>query len=251
MKIFRLFEFREIPNYVDKLRNKYGDDYDYSNIEITYVKDKNNINRTYISNISNKNTGLLYKTVRYDNLPDSLQPIDKGTKQYYIDKLINKYGNEYDYSNIEAVSGKHGGIYIYNISDKQGKLLYKPVRYNFLPDSLQPTFKGSKQYYIDKLINKFGDKYDYSNIEIVRKKDKNNSHRTFIYNIYCPVHKFFSIRSDSINKNEIACRKCASNTKTTEEFIEEAKNIHGDKYYYSLVNYKGVDHKIKIGRAHV
>lgn len=34
--------------------------------------------------------------------------------------------------------------------------------------------------------------------------------------------------------------------KTTEQFIEEAKKIHGDKYDYSLVDYKNNSSKIKI-----
>lgn len=34
--------------------------------------------------------------------------------------------------------------------------------------------------------------------------------------------------------------------KTTEEFINDAKNIHGNKYDYSLVNYKNCKVKIKI-----
>lgn len=33
---------------------------------------------------------------------------------------------------------------------------------------------------------------------------------------------------------------------TTEEFIEKSKYIHGDKYDYSLVEYKGVSYKVKI-----
>lgn len=33
---------------------------------------------------------------------------------------------------------------------------------------------------------------------------------------------------------------------TTEEFIKEAKETHGDKYDYSLVDYKSSRKKIKI-----
>ena len=33
---------------------------------------------------------------------------------------------------------------------------------------------------------------------------------------------------------------------TTEEFIKKAKEIHGDKYDYSLVEYKNIDTKVKI-----
>ena len=34
--------------------------------------------------------------------------------------------------------------------------------------------------------------------------------------------------------------------RTKEGFIQDAKNIHGDKYDYSLVEYKGVDYKVDI-----
>lgn len=34
--------------------------------------------------------------------------------------------------------------------------------------------------------------------------------------------------------------------KTTEQFIEEAKKIHGNKYDYSLVEYKNNSTKVKI-----
>ena len=35
-------------------------------------------------------------------------------------------------------------------------------------------------------------------------------------------------------------------TITTEEFIQKAKAVHGDKYDYSLVDYKNCKIKIKI-----
>ena len=34
--------------------------------------------------------------------------------------------------------------------------------------------------------------------------------------------------------------------KTTEEFIEQAKTIHGDKYDYSKTEYKGAKNKVCI-----
>ena len=36
------------------------------------------------------------------------------------------------------------------------------------------------------------------------------------------------------------------NKLTTLEFIKKSKEIHGDKYDYSLVDYKKTDEKIKI-----
>ena len=34
--------------------------------------------------------------------------------------------------------------------------------------------------------------------------------------------------------------------KTREQFIAEAKSVHGDKYDYSLVDYVGTDSKVRI-----
>ena len=48
------------------------------------------------------------------------------------------------------------------------------------------------------------------------------------------------------------CRKCkyekqrASQMMTKEEFIEKAKKVHGDKYDYSKVEYKGNKTKVCI-----
>jgi very-short-patch-repair endonuclease len=42
------------------------------------------------------------------------------------------------------------------------------------------------------------------------------------------------------------CFKCGHKKLTTEEFIKRAKEVHGDKYDYSLVDYKNMDTKVKI-----
>ena len=42
------------------------------------------------------------------------------------------------------------------------------------------------------------------------------------------------------------CPKCVGKMVTTDDIINECKKVHGDKYDYSLVQYKGSGHKIKI-----
>ena len=46
--------------------------------------------------------------------------------------------------------------------------------------------------------------------------------------------------------NKLKKIKVSTKKLTTEEFIEKAKKIHGDKYDYSLVEYKGTYNKVKI-----
>lgn len=92
-----------------------------------------------------------------------------------------------------------------------------------------------------KLIH--NNKYDYSLVEY-----KNNSTKV---KIICPIHGVFEQRpSDHLNNH--GCKKCGiekvalSNTKTTEQFISEAKLVHKNKYDYSLVKYINDSTNVKI-----
>ena len=68
--------------------------------------------------------------------------------------------------------------------------------------------------------------------------------------IICPIHGIFEQRAVSHYKH--GCSKCAndklsiSKTFCKDEIIKQFKNIHGDKYDYSLVDYKGNKLKVKI-----
>lgn len=86
-----------------------------------------------------------------------------------------------------------------------------------------------------------GDKYDYSKVEYTHNKSK--------VKIICPIHGEF----EQEPRHHTAGRGCASCGRlivetarkiTTNEFINNAKKIHGDKYDYSNVNY--IIYKIKV-----
>lgn len=75
---------------------------------------------------------------------------------------------------------------------------------------------------------------------------------SYYISIECVNHGIFEKRlSNHIHKKQ-GCPKCAFEnsskiqSNTTEKYIEKAKNIHGDKYDYSLVEYKNLYTKIKI-----
>jgi len=83
-----------------------------------------------------------------------------------------------------------------------------------------------------------GNKYDYSLVDYKNAKTK--------VKIVCPKHGVF----EQTPNNHLRGRSCpiCSNRdkKDTKWFINKAKEIHSDKYDYSLSNYKNAKTKVKI-----
>lgn len=77
--------------------------------------------------------------------------------------------------------------------------------------------------------------YDYG---ITNFKNKN-------IKIICPVHGIVDIKKLSL-LNGKKCYKCSHNVYSTEQFIEKAKQLHGNKYDYSLVEYINNRTRVKI-----
>lgn len=98
--------------------------------------------------------------------------------------------------------------------------------------------KKTKEQFISDAIKIHGNIYSYENVIYVNSKTK--------VKIICPVHgDFFQIPNAHLNGNK--CPKCSKrNVKSTEEFIDECKKLHGNKYDYSAVEYKNNKQKIVI-----
>ena len=101
--------------------------------------------------------------------------------------------------------------------------------------------KSTKAEFIEKARKIHGDKYDYSKAEYV------NSHTKIC--IICPEHGEFW-QTPNGHLNGFGCPKCGvikvslKETKTTEQFIIDAKKIHGDRFDYSKVKY--INKKTKV-----
>lgn len=82
---------------------------------------------------------------------------------------------------------------------------------------------------IARFKNVHGDRYDYSKVEYKGRTKK--------VRIVCSIHGDFWIRP-SDHWNGVGCVKCAGLAKmTTEDFIEKARLVHGNKYDYSKSEY--------------
>ena len=81
-----------------------------------------------------------------------------------------------------------------------------------------------------------GDKYNYDKVCYKKGHEK--------VEIICPIHGSF-LQTPSSHLSGRGCKKCAGLDKlTTEEFIERAIKVHGDRYDYSKTKY--VNHRTKV-----
>jgi len=104
--------------------------------------------------------------------------------------------------------------------------------------------KKTQENFINDSKNIHSNKYDYS-LSIYCGNNKK-------VKIICPIHGVFEQRPIKHIKAKQGCPKCGKismgdkQKKTQEEFITESKNVHGDKYDYSLCNYKTYGKKITL-----
>ncbi len=92
--------------------------------------------------------------------------------------------------------------------------------------------KKTKEQFIEEARLIHGDKYDYSKVEYVNNKKP--------VCIICPEHGEFWQAPHNHIRQKNGCPFCnhRSYKYTTEEFIQRAKEVHGDRYDYSKVVYE-------------
>ena len=162
----------------------------------------------------------------------------KLTTEQFIEKARKIHGDKYDYSQVEYIDAKtkvkiicpeHGEFYISPNKHLIGQRCKMCSRKEFSKAQTLTT-----EQFIEKAKQIHGDKYDYSKVNYINSQIK--------ICIICPEHgEFWQIPNSHLQGN--GCPICATNnrsmkqTLTTEQFIEKAKQIHGNKYDYSKVVY--------------
>lgn len=81
-------------------------------------------------------------------------------------------------------------------------------------------------------------KYDYSQVNYINTNTK--------VKIICPIHGVFEQRPNDHISKKCGCYKCSGKGVTNEEFIYKLQQVHGFKYDYSRIDYKGHDYNIEI-----
>jgi len=164
------------------------------------------------------------------------------TTEQFIKKARAVHGDKYDYS---LVDYKNAKIKVKIICHEHGVFEQRPGSHlsgNGCPKCSVINSKEKQRYTVDQFIEKaktvHGDRYNYKFVDY-----KNNHIKVMIV---CPVHGIFEQIPNGHLQGQ-GCSKCKGGIKlTTEQFIKKARAVHGDKYDYSLVEYKNAKTKIKI-----
>lgn len=162
----------------------------------------------------------------------------KSTKKLTTEEFVKKarkiHGNKYDYSKVEYVNA-HTKVCI--ICPEHGEFWQIPC--NHINGAECPKCSNVYKPTTDEWINKacviHKNKYDYSKVEYKTALTK--------VCIICPEHgEFWQTPANHLNGE--GCPQCKMKKHwdtrgrlTTEEFIQKAKQIHGNKYDYSKTEY--------------
>lgn len=107
-------------------------------------------------------------------------------------------------------------------------------------DKIGDLFCNTTEEFIEKAKKLYGEKYSYE------KTDLKNRNKHGYVTITCPKHGDFYRAPTDFLRGE-GCGHCDyKNRKTLDEFIKEAKRVHGEKYDYSLVEYEDGHKKVPI-----
>jgi very-short-patch-repair endonuclease len=158
----------------------------------------------------------------------------------FIEKARQLHGNKYDYSQVEYVHSKNKVKIICKHHGLFEQIPHNHLNGNGCKHCYFDNIRDNLDIFIEKASKIHGEKYDYSKVKYKSNKIPIKIGCNICNDVYedIPLHHL----------EGRGCKKCHIHlsTKTNEDFIRDANNIHGSKYDYSLVNYTGVFVKIKI-----
>lgn len=164
--------------------------------------------------------------------------------QRFITKAKSIYGDKYDYSRINYVNAHTKVLIRCNMCGNEfWQYPYSHLQGHGCPFCNHRSYTYTTEEYIRKANEVHHGKYSYD-----KTVYKNN--RTKII-ITCPVHGDF-YQNPKSHLQGCGCPKCGfqktadKKEMTRDDFLKKARKIHGDKYDYSKVDYKGMHEKVCI-----
>ena len=175
----------------------------------------------------------------------------KLTTEEFILKSRKVHGNRYNYTKVDYVNNRTNVIII---CKEHGEFYPRPDNHINKKSGCpkcsiieqHENQKKTLKEFINDSIKIHGKRYDYSESKYVGGKTK--------ITVICKEHGRFYPTPNNHTKqgNPSGCPKCGhqlsieKQTKTLEMFLKESKEVHGDLYDYSKVNYTKSDEKVTI-----
>lgn len=166
----------------------------------------------------------------------------------FIKRAIKVHGLKYDYSKSEYL-GINKKINI--ICPEHGEFQQLPHNHwngkgcpKCKAESNRARFSFTKEQFIKKANTKFKNKFNYDLVEYINCDTP--------VRIVCPEHGEFLQTPYAHLNSKFGCEKCAKHEtgmsfrKDKEHFVEKARQVHGDRYDYSELDYIENKSKVKI-----
>ena len=219
--------------FVKKARQIHGDKYDYSKIEYKGANNK-------VCIICPIHGEFWQKAITHLNGSGCIKCANKmhHTLDSFIKKAKEVHGDKYDYSKVEYINNK---TKVCIICPEHGEFWQRPDKH-LSRGSGCPKCGGTSKLKLSEFIEKANflhkNKYDYSKVNYENYETK--------VCIICPIHGEFW-QTPHAHLNGQGCPYCNGNLKLDKkQFIKKAKEVHGDKYDYSKVNYENYETKVCI-----
>jgi len=234
-------------SFIEKAKEIHGDKYDYSK-----VKYKNN--RTPVIIICPVHGEFTQAPYLHLQGGECLKCsyVSRGLgkrvgKDDFIKRANEVHGNKYDYSKVD-----------YNTSQDKVEIIcpihgsFQQTPANHLKGQECPKcgkiknvegIRSNTEDFLKKAKKIHGNKYDYSQVDYKTAKSP--------IKIICPTHGEFE-QTPNRHLLGMGCPECGitqrglSIRRTTDDFIKQAKKVHGKKYNYDKVNYVTMSEPVKI-----
>ena len=171
-------------------------------------------------------------------------------KEVFLEKVLAVHGNKYDYSlvpdefpqkdKITIICPKHGE---FNMT--AGNLIWNKrgcakCGFEYVAGLKKEKYR-QHFFAMAPVLHSF--KYDYSLVEYITSEIK--------VKIVCPVHGVFE-QTPEVHMRGNGCRKCGTEVSSRKQkyssidFIEVARQVHGDIFDYSELNFKSYQENVDI-----
>lgn len=232
-------------DFIEKSRKIHGDKFDYSKVEYNgshskvciICKEHGEFYQTPTNHLSGY--GCLKCTWKYKRGKYRLT-----TLETFLTQAKEIHGNKYDYSKVDW---KNTRTPITIICAIHGEFTQVPQNHIRLKCGCRKcgrigiNKKFDTEYFLKYAELKHGDKYDYSNVECSYATDK--------VKIICPIHGKFK-QTAHLHLKGHGCPKCNFDQMAKDRalgmelFISKAKELFGEKYDYSKVEYINAQKKV-------
>lgn len=219
--------------FIQKAKEIHGDKYDYSLVE--YIN-----NRTKVKIWCNKCKQFFEQTPAHhlngSGCPNCVNRY-KTTEDFIIQAKQLHGDDKFNYSLVKYINAYEDVIIICNKC--KCEFLHSPKEHLTRKKDYCPKCYGfykTNEEFIKEAKEIHGDEYDYSLVDYINAKTK--------IKIICKKHGIFEQTPNKHISRKDNCPKCRNLHRTTEEFINQLKQIHGNKYDYSLVNF--INNKTKL-----